>query len=169
MPGGLHQLLSYLSWPLLMMSVACQEPRSSLVMISNDFGISLKRALCLLWPQSPPHQASAMPWHAVPSDTTAGGEMPYFFVLMPYYYSWFCMSLDADIFEKQKLQLLFRIIFFSKFLLLSYIAGRFRKTNQYVCLTLPQQELFRRLGLGHFPRSGKSISRGLCCQYLLPS
>lgn len=80
-PGGRHQLPSYLSWPLLMMSVACQEPRSSLVMISNDFGISLKRSRCfwaLLWPQSSPHQAFAMPRHTVLSDTTAGGEMPHF-------------------------------------------------------------------------------------------
>lgn len=90
------------------------------------------------------------------------------FILMPYH-SWLCESLDAEIFEEQKLQLLFRIIFFSKFLFVSYIAGRFRKTNQYVYLTLPQQELFRRLGLGHFPRSGKSISQGLSCQSLLPS
>lgn len=90
------------------------------------------------------------------------------FILMPYH-SWLCESLDAEIFEEQKLQLLFRIIFFSKFLFVSYIAGRFRKTNQYVYLTLPQQELFRRLGLGHFPRSGESISQGLSCQSLLPS
>lgn len=74
--------------------------------------------------------------HCAPTLQQVGRCLTFFVLML--YHSWFCESLDVDICEEQKLQLLFIIFFFSKFLLLSYIAGRFRKTNQYVCLTLSQ-------------------------------